>query len=70
MPNIQLQAVAGELPKLPANQDWKAVEDGLVATSPEYAAALKLESVKPAQRSDVKNLSPYQPKRPVRSRRR
>jgi cobalt-zinc-cadmium efflux system outer membrane protein len=39
MPNIQLQAVAGELPKLPANQDWKAVEDGLVATSPEYAAA-------------------------------
>jgi cobalt-zinc-cadmium efflux system outer membrane protein len=39
MPNIQLQAVAGELPKLPANQDWKTVEDGLVATSPEYAAA-------------------------------
>ncbi|AMV31612.1 Cobalt-zinc-cadmium resistance protein CzcC precursor [Pirellula sp. SH-Sr6A] len=39
MPNMQLQAVAGELPKLPASQDWKAVEDGLVATSPEYAAA-------------------------------
>ena len=39
MPNMQLQAVAGELPMLPASQDWKAVEDGLVATSPEYAAA-------------------------------
>lgn len=39
MPNMQLQAVAGELPKLPASQDWKAIEDGLVATSPEYAAA-------------------------------
>jgi cobalt-zinc-cadmium efflux system outer membrane protein len=39
IPNMQLQAVAGELPKLPASQDWKAIEDGLVATSPEYAAA-------------------------------
>lgn len=39
MPNMQLQTIAGELPKLPASQDWKAVEDGLVATSPEYAAA-------------------------------
>lgn len=39
MPNMELQSVAGELPKLPASQDWKAIENGLVATSPEYAAA-------------------------------
>jgi cobalt-zinc-cadmium efflux system outer membrane protein len=36
---MQLQSVAGELPELPATQDWKTIEEGLVATSPEYAAA-------------------------------
>lgn len=39
VPNLQLQAVAGELPEKPEAQDWKAIEDGLVATSPEYFAA-------------------------------
>jgi len=38
-PNMQLQGVNGELPETATNQDWKAIEDGLVATSPEYAAA-------------------------------
>lgn len=38
-PSMQLQSVAGELPELPATQDWKTIEEGLVATSPEYAAA-------------------------------
>lgn len=38
-PNLPLQAVAGELPESPTTQDWNAIEDGLVATSPEYAAA-------------------------------
>lgn len=39
IPSMQLQSVAGELPELPATQDWKTIEEGLVATSPEYAAA-------------------------------
>lgn len=39
VPSMQLQGVAGELPETPTTQDWKTVEDGLVSTSPEYAAA-------------------------------
>lgn len=35
----KLQAVAGELPKLPNNRDWKAIDYGLVTTSPKYATA-------------------------------
>lgn len=38
-PNMQLQGVTGELPETPVDQDWKAIEDGLVSSSPEYAAA-------------------------------
>ncbi|AMV32228.1 Cobalt-zinc-cadmium resistance protein CzcC precursor [Pirellula sp. SH-Sr6A] len=36
---MQIQSVAGELPETPTTQDWKLIEDGLVATSPEYASA-------------------------------
>lgn len=39
VPNMQLQSLAGELPETPTTQDWKVIEDALVATSPEYAAA-------------------------------
>ncbi len=39
VPGMQLNLVSGDLPEAPVLQDWKAVEDGLVATSPEYAAA-------------------------------
>ena len=39
IPSLQLQKVAGELPQTPVVQDWSALEDSLVATSPEYAAA-------------------------------
>ena len=39
VPSMQLRGVAGELPETLAIQDWKALEDGLIATSPEYAAA-------------------------------
>ncbi len=39
VPSLSLQRVSGDLPDSPLTQDWKAIEDGIVATSPEYAAA-------------------------------
>ncbi len=39
IPKMKLQGVADEFPETPITQDWNAIEDGLVATSPEYAAA-------------------------------
>ena len=38
-PNLQLRRVSGELPDSPITQDWRGIEEGLVAMSPEYAAA-------------------------------
>lgn len=39
VPNMQIRGVSGELPQTPSIQDWKTIEEELVANSPEYAAA-------------------------------
>lgn len=36
---MYLERVSGQLPNQPIRPDWKALEDALVASSPEYAAA-------------------------------
>lgn len=39
VPNTDLPAIRGELPATPSVQDWKAIEEELVASSPELEAA-------------------------------
>jgi cobalt-zinc-cadmium efflux system outer membrane protein len=38
-PNLELRRVSGELPDSPVTQDWRGIEEGVVAMSPEFAAA-------------------------------
>lgn len=39
LPQLCFQSVTGELPCTPTIQDWKALEDVVIASSPEFAAA-------------------------------
>jgi cobalt-zinc-cadmium efflux system outer membrane protein len=39
VPQLVLEQVSGELPNETMTHDWRALEDSLVATSPEYTAA-------------------------------